>query len=49
MLVARAFPAERRRHMLELPLAESGPWDEVEREQMRAALAAADTELARGH
>jgi hypothetical protein len=48
MLVARAIPAERRRHMLELPLAESGPWDPVEREKMRAALALADAEIARG-
>jgi hypothetical protein len=48
MVVARAFPAARRRHMLELPLAESGPWDPVEREKMRAALAWADAELARG-
>ena len=47
MLVARVIPAERRRHMLELPLAESGPWDPVEREKMRAALASADAELAR--
>jgi hypothetical protein len=46
MLVARLIPAERRRHMLELPLAESGPWDPVEREKMRAALASADAELA---
>lgn len=47
LVVARAFPADRRRHMLELPLAESGPWDPVEREKMRAALAYADAELAR--
>ena len=47
MLVARLIPAERRRHMLELPLAESGPWDPVERERMRDALARADAELAR--
>jgi hypothetical protein len=47
MLVARLIPAEQRRHMFELPLAESGPWDPVEREKMRAALACADAELAR--
>ncbi len=47
MLVARLIPAERRRHMLELPLAESGPWDPVERERMREALARADAELTR--
>ncbi len=45
MVVARLIPAARRRHMLELPLAESGPWDPVEREKMRAALASADAEL----
>jgi hypothetical protein len=45
--VARSIPATERRHMFELPLAESGPWDPVEREKMRAALAAADAELAR--
>lgn len=44
-LVARTFPADRRRHMFDLPLAESGPWDPVGREQMRAALAVADARL----
>jgi hypothetical protein len=44
-VVARAIPAGRRRHMLALPLAESGPWDPVERDRMRAALAAADARL----
>jgi hypothetical protein len=46
MVVARAIPADRRRHMLELPLAESGPWDPVERDKMRTALAEADARLA---
>jgi pimeloyl-ACP methyl ester carboxylesterase len=45
MVVARTIPAVRRRHMLELPLAESGPWDPAEQERMRAALARADAEL----
>jgi hypothetical protein len=44
-LVARQFPADRRRHMFELPLGESGPWDPVERSRMRAALADADRRL----
>jgi len=44
-VVARTIPEARRRHMFELPLAESGPWDQVGREQMRAALAAADARL----
>jgi len=44
-VVARTFPPDRRRHMFDLPLAESGPWDPVGREQMRAALAAADARL----
>jgi hypothetical protein len=44
--VARLIPPEQRRHMLELPLAESGPWDPVQREKMRVALASADAGLA---
>jgi hypothetical protein len=44
-LVARVIPASRRRHMFDLPLAESGPWDPVARERMRVALAAADARL----
>ncbi|MGC4110876.1 MAG: hypothetical protein QM747_10725 [Nocardioides sp.] len=45
--VARLIPAESRRHMFELPLAESGPWDPEGRERMRSALAAADARLGR--
>jgi hypothetical protein len=44
-VVARTIAAERRRHMFDPPLAESGPWDPVGREQMRVALAAADARL----
>jgi hypothetical protein len=44
-LVARLIPAGRRRHMFELPLAESGPWDVEERERLRSALAEADRRL----
>ena len=44
-VVARIIPAARRRHMFELPLAESGPWDPVGLERMRASLAAADARL----
>jgi hypothetical protein len=44
-VVARIFPPDRRRHMFDLPLTESGPWDPVGREVMRAALAAADARL----
>jgi hypothetical protein len=44
-VVARTFPPDRRRHMFDLPLAESGPWDPVVRERMRSALAAADAHL----
>lgn len=44
-VVARTIPADRRRHMFDLPLAESGPWDPVAREKMRAALEAADAAL----
>ncbi len=45
MLVARMIPEEVRRHMFELPLAESGPWDPEERERLRAGLAEADGRL----
>lgn len=45
MEVARLIPASRRRHMFELPLGESGPWDPVERSRMRDALAEADRRL----
>ena len=45
MLVATAFPEERRRHMFELPLAETGPWDPDERQRMKSMLAAADERL----
>lgn len=45
--VARTIPPERRRHMFELPLAESGPWDADERRQMRSALSRADARLRR--
>ncbi|MCI1262794.1 MAG: hypothetical protein LKG20_11085 [Tetrasphaera jenkinsii] len=44
--VARAFPPDARRYMLELPLAWSGPWDEEERERMRRGLAQADEAIA---
>jgi len=44
-VVARTIPADKRRHMFHLPLAESGPWDPVAREKMQAALAAADAAL----
>jgi hypothetical protein len=43
--VARKIPAERRRHMFELPLAESGPWDDVERRRLRSRLAQADARI----
>ena len=43
--VARAIPPERRRHMFELPLAESGPWDDDERRLLRSQLAWADQRL----
>ncbi len=42
--VARSIPADRRRHILEIPLSASGGWDPVARERMRAALAMADRE-----
>jgi hypothetical protein len=45
MLVARKIPEEARRHMFELPLAESGPWDPDERRRLRSALADADARL----
>ncbi len=41
-VVARLIPPDRRRHMFDLPLAESGPWDLEERERLRSALAEAD-------
>lgn len=44
-VVARLIPPERRRHMFDLPLAESGPWDLEERERLRSALSAADRGL----
>jgi hypothetical protein len=44
-VVARTIPADRRRHMFDLPLADSGTWEPVGREEMRAALAAADARL----
>jgi hypothetical protein len=43
--VARRIPPEQRRHMFELPLAESGPWDEDERRLLRSALEQADQRL----
>ena len=46
--VVRAFPADRRRFMTELPLAGSGGWAAGEAERMRAALAAADARLSAG-
>lgn len=36
------IPEEQRRHLTEIPLAESGPWPQEEREQMRRALREAD-------
>jgi hypothetical protein len=49
MKVARAIPQERRRHMFELPLAETGPFDPDERRRMEHGLAEADARLrARG-
>ncbi len=46
-LVARAIPADARRHMFDLPLAWTGRWDPDERARLEAALAAADADLAR--
>ena len=43
--VAQRIPPEQRRHMFELPLGESGPWDAVERARMQARLAEADQHL----
>lgn len=43
--VVRAYPAERRRYMTELPLASSGAWDAAEAARMRAGLAAADARV----
>ena len=40
--VARSLPPDRRRHLLDIPLAGSGPWDEEIRARMRRALADAD-------
>jgi hypothetical protein len=40
--VARAIPEHRRRHMFELPLAETGPFDPSARRRMESALAEAD-------
>ena len=46
-LVARAIAPDVRRHMFDLPLAWTGPWDPRERARMEAALAAADADLRR--
>ncbi len=46
-VVARAIPADARRHMFDLPLGSTGPFDPVERARMEQALAAADADLAR--
>ncbi|AKU14931.1 hypothetical protein VV02_02045 [Luteipulveratus mongoliensis] len=48
MRVARAIPEEKRRHMFELPLAESGPFDPDARQRMELGLAAADARLGQG-
>lgn len=40
--VARKIPPEQRRHMFELPLAESGPWRGDERRRLQSRLAEAD-------
>jgi hypothetical protein len=45
MLVARTIPEEVRRHMFELPLAESGPWDPEQRRRLASGLAEADARL----
>lgn len=42
--VARAIPPHARRHILEVPLSGSGGWDPERREQMRSALARADSQ-----
>lgn len=41
VLVAR-IPESERRHLTEIPLAGSGPWDDASREEMRRGIAAAD-------
>ena len=46
--VARTIPPERRRHMFELPLAESGPWDDDERRLLQSQLARADQRMRAG-
>jgi hypothetical protein len=43
--LARAIPEHRRRHMFELPLAETGPFDPDVRGRMESALAEADARL----
>ena len=40
--VVRAIPPDLRRHLTEIPLAASGPWEHGDRERLRATLAAAD-------
>jgi hypothetical protein len=45
MTLARSIPAERRRYMFELPLAETGPFDPDVRRQMELGLAEADAWL----
>jgi hypothetical protein len=47
LTVARAIPAEQRRHILQIPLASSGGWDPAEREKMRTGLERADAVLLR--
>ena len=41
-VVVALIPEVERRFMTEIPLASSGPWQQAERESMRASLAAAD-------
>lgn len=43
--VARAIPAQERRHMLAIPLASSGGWQPEQRRRMHAGLARADETL----
>jgi hypothetical protein len=45
MAVARLIPEEARRHMFDLPMAESGPFDPHARAAMEAGLRAADARL----
>ncbi len=45
--VVRDYPEHLRRHMTELPLASSGPWDPGVAERMRRGLEAADARLSR--